>query len=326
MVAAWRSQMLPLPDPESAMKAIALFVALCGLLLSSAYLEASDVSAEHGNDMVHIGKTISVAPGESVGDAVCIGCSIHVAGRATGDLVAVGGSVQVDGTVEGDTVAVGGNLRLGPGSLIHGDATVVGGKLQRDPTSRIDGEVSNPSIIANSGSLALILLAPFVFMLLVGVVLSVLCVAVLGEQRIETIVDALRRHAGLAFLAGLGVLVGFVILVSVFHWTGPLSPMISLALFVVLLVLAVVGYAGVSAWVGHGLAPAAGLMGAVIAGAVLVGVLQAIPVLGLFAIVLFGFWALGGAALSGLGTRPEWLAERLANRHVAPRVTGAGGH
>ncbi len=307
------------------MRAIGLFVALCGLLLSSAGLEAADVSTKRGNDVVQIGKSISVAPGESVGDAVCVGCSIHVAGRATGDLVAVGGNVQVDGTVDGDTVAVGGNLRLGPGGLIHGEATVVGGKLQRDPTSRIDGEVSNPSITVHGGTLALLLLVPLLIMLLVGVVLSVLCVAILGERRIETIVGALRRHAGLAFLAGLGVLVGFVILVAVFHWTGPLSPMISLALFVALLVLGVVGYAGVSAWVGHGLAPASGLMGAVIAGAVLVGVLQAIPVLGLFAIVLFGFWALGGAALSGLGTHPEWLAERLSNRPVAPRATGAGG-
>ena len=31
------------------------------------------------------------------------------------------------------------------------------------------------------------------------------------------------------------------------------------------------------------------------------------------------------AALSGLGTRPEWLAERLSNRPVAPRATTAGG-
>ncbi|HEU5336442.1 MAG TPA: polymer-forming cytoskeletal protein [Terriglobales bacterium] len=307
------------------MRVIGLFVAFCGLLLTSAGLEASDVSAKHGNDVVQIGKSISVGPGESVGDAVCVGCSIHVAGRATGDLVAVGGSVQVDGTVDGDTVAVGGNLRLGPGSLIHGDVTVVGGKLQRDPSSRVDGEISNPSMMVHGGTLALILLVPFLVMLLVGVVLSVLCVAVVGEQRIETIVSALRRHAGLAFLAGLGVLAGFVVLVVVFHWTGPFSPMISLALFVALLVLAVVGYAGVSAWVGHSLAPASGVMGAVIAGAVLVGVLQAIPFLGLFAIILFGFWALGAAALSGLGTRPEWLAERLSNRPVAPRATTAGG-
>jgi hypothetical protein len=59
-------------------------------------------------------------------------------------------------------------------------------------------------------------------------------------------------------------------------------------------------------------------MGAVIAGAVLVGVLQAIPVLGAFAITIFGLLALGGAALSGMGTNPEWLSQRISNRPTPP--------
>ncbi len=306
------------------MKTFGCLAVLCALLITTPCLHAA-ASAEHGNDMVHVGKPINVAPGEAIGDAVCIGCSIHIAGRGNGDVVAVGGSVQVEGTVQGDAVVVGGSLRLGPGAVVHGDVSVVGGKLQRDPTARIDGEVSNPSMPFSTGSLALILLAPFLFLLFVGVLLSVLCVAVAGERRVEIIVSALRQHTGLALLAGLGVLVGFVILVSVFHWTGPLAPLVSLALFVALLALAIVGYTGVSAWVGHGLAPSAGLMGAVIAGAVLVGVLQAIPFLGVFAILIFGLLALGGAALSGFGTDPEWLSQRLASRPATPPASAAGG-
>lgn len=305
------------------MKTFGWLAVLCALLITSPGLYAA--SAEHGNDMVHVGKPINVAPGEAIGDAVCIGCSIHIAGRGNGDLVAVGGSVQVEGTVQGDAVVVGGSLRLGPGAVVHGDVSVVGGKLQRDPTARIEGEVSNPSIPFGTGSLALILLAPFLFLLFVGVLLSVLCVAVVGERRVEIIVSTLRQHSGLGLLAGLGVLVAFVIVVSVFHWTGPLAPLVSLALFVALLALAIVGYTGVSAWVGHGLAPAAGLMGAVIAGAVLVGVLQAIPFLGVFAMLIFGLLALGGAALSGMGTNPEWLSQRLANRPVTPPASAPGG-
>jgi hypothetical protein len=92
-----------------------------------------------------------------------------------------------------------------------------------------------------------------------------------------------------------------------------------------MIVLAIVGYAGVSAWVGHGLAPAAGLMGAVVAGAILVGVLQAIPLLGVFAILIFGLLALGGAALSGLGTDAEWLSQRLFSRPATPPASAAGG-
>jgi cytoskeletal protein CcmA (bactofilin family) len=307
------------------MKTFAMSAALCGLLLMSPYLYATNVSSEQGNDMVRIGKSIDVGPNQTVGDAVCIGCPIRVAGKVSGDLVAVGGRVQVDGTVQGDTTVVGGDLQLGPGAVIHGDVTLVGGKLQRDPTARVDGDISNPALMVHGGGLALLLLAPFLFMLVVGVVLCVLCVAVLGERRIEIVVDSLRRHTGLGLLAGLGVLVGFVILLVVFHWTGPLAPIVFIGLSLALLALTIVGYAGVSAWIGHGLAPAAGLMGAVIAGAVLVGVLQAVPLLGAFAITIFGLLALGGAALSGLGTNPEWLSQRLSNRPTTPPVGAAGG-
>ncbi|HKW26369.1 MAG TPA: hypothetical protein VJN48_11335, partial [Terriglobales bacterium] len=113
------------------MRTLALLASLCGLLLAAPFLHA----AEHGSDVVRVGKSIDVGPDEAVGDAVCVGCSIRIAGRARGDLVAVGGSVQVDGTVQGDTVVVGGNLRLGPGAIVHGDVSLVGGKLQRDPSA-----------------------------------------------------------------------------------------------------------------------------------------------------------------------------------------------
>src|SRR5579872_7074328 len=305
------------------MKAFAVLAALGSLLLLSPYLRAADASAEHGNDMVHVGRNISVGPNEAVGDAVCVGCSIHMAGRAGGDLVVVGGNVQVEGTVQGDATVVGGNLRLGPGAVVHGDVTTVGGRLERAPSAQVGGDITSPSLGSGTGLLAL-LLAPLICLLLVGVVLSVLCVAIFGERRIETIVSALRQHTGLGLLAGVGVLAGFVVLVAVFHWTGPLAPVVFIGLTVGLLVMAVLGYTAVSAWIGHGVAPTAGLMGAVVVGAVLVGVLQAVPVIGLLAAVIFGLFALGGAALSGLGSNPDWLSQRLSNRPPASSAGAVG--
>jgi hypothetical protein len=279
------------------------------------------VQAEHGNDVVRVGSSIYVGPNETVGDAVCVGCSMHIAGSASGDLVAVGGSVQVDGTVRGETVVVGGNLRLGPQAIVHGDVTLVGGKLERDPSARIEGQISNAPVMGNVAGLAMLMLVPFVGMLLLGVVLSVLCVAVAGERRVEIVVSTLRQHTGLGLLAGLGVVAGFVVLITAFHWTGPLAPLIAVGLSLALVAMAILGYTGVSAWVGHGLAPHAGAMGAVVAGALLVVVLQSVPFLGLFALLIFGLLALGGAALSGLGSDPEWLRERLSNR--PPSSAGA---
>src|SRR5437763_595335 len=103
------TSMLDARKPVAAMKTFALVATFCGLLQFCPSLNAADTSAKHGNDMVRVGKSIDVGPNEAVGDAVCVGCSIHIAGRAGGDVVAVGGSVQVDGTVQGDVVVVGGN-------------------------------------------------------------------------------------------------------------------------------------------------------------------------------------------------------------------------
>jgi len=150
-------------------------------------------------------------------------------------------------------------------------------------------------------------------------------VTLLGVEATTEKVQALHQHTGLGLLAGVGVVVGFVILVGAFHWAGPLAPLVFIALSLGMVALAIVGYAGVSAWIGHNLAPHAGLMGAVIAGAVLVGVLQAIPLLGAFAITIFGLLALGGAALSGMGTDPEWLSQRISNR-PAPPASATGAH
>ena len=209
---------------------------------------------DKSNDVVHIGKSISVAPNETVGDAVCVGCSIRMNGRATGDLVAVGGGIQVEGNVQGDVVAVAGHLRLGSNAFVHGDAVAVGGTLQRDPGSRVNGTVTNPRtpMMAGVGGMAMLLLVPFLGALAAGIVLSILCWLILGQARIETIVATLRAQTALALLAGLGVIVGFVVLVIALHWTGPASPFIIGVLCLLLFLLAVVGYTGVSAWIGEG--------------------------------------------------------------------------
>src|ERR1035438_3700835 len=62
-------------------------------------------------DQVHIGQSITVGENENVGDLVCIGCSIRVAGTC-GDVVAIGGRIVVDGKVRGSVVAIGGGVLL----------------------------------------------------------------------------------------------------------------------------------------------------------------------------------------------------------------------
>ncbi len=98
-----------------------------------------------GDDRVSFGRSILVGPGESAGDAVCIGCSITVAGEVKGDAAAVGGSVLVEsgGRVHGDAVGVGGKVRLEPGASVGGDAVAVGGTVQVAEGATVAGQRSN---------------------------------------------------------------------------------------------------------------------------------------------------------------------------------------
>ncbi len=73
------------------------------LLLSPAW-------AEGGQDRVSVRDDITIERGETVKDAVCIGCSIRVDGVVTGDAVTVGGHITVSGRVAGDLAAVGGSI------------------------------------------------------------------------------------------------------------------------------------------------------------------------------------------------------------------------
>jgi hypothetical protein len=70
----------------------------------------------------------------------------------TDDVVAIGGDATVDGQVEGELVVIGGNARLGPRAAVRRDVTVVGGALTRDPGATIGGEVNEVSVGGAWGS------------------------------------------------------------------------------------------------------------------------------------------------------------------------------
>src|SRR5215471_5014642 len=101
-------------------------------------------------DRVHLFKSLNVGPDEEIGDAVCIVCSVRIAGTASGDVVAVLGSVSVEGNVDGDVVAVGGAVRLAEDATVQGDTVGVGGGVSRHPTASVKGQVvseSGPGIL-----------------------------------------------------------------------------------------------------------------------------------------------------------------------------------
>ena len=93
----------------------------------------------HG-DRIQFFQNVEIGPNESVGDVVCLFCSIHNSGTS-GDNVAILGSIVVDGTVNGDCVAVGGSIRLGEDASVGGDTVGLGGGVSRHPNATAKGEV-----------------------------------------------------------------------------------------------------------------------------------------------------------------------------------------
>jgi hypothetical protein len=115
------------------------FILFAIFVLATAALPAAAKSGS-SNDRVQFGSSINVSEDEEVGDLVCIGCSIRVAGTC-GDIVAIGGRIELEGHAKGDVVAVGGGVRLGENAQVGGDVVTIGGQLARSNGSEVGGEI-----------------------------------------------------------------------------------------------------------------------------------------------------------------------------------------
>jgi len=267
-------------------------------------------------DVARFGEDLVIRAGETANEVVCFRCSVKVEGAITGDLAVFAGSLEVKGKVAGDVAVFLGNVRLGDGAEVSGDIAVFGGKIDRDPGARVSGEV-----VAMPNLLWLILFFAFLG-LVITLVLVAITYAAAGERRIGTIAQVVRERTGVALLIGLAACVGFVVLIIIFAMMGPAAPILILVLIAIVVVTSLVGFTGVSSWMGSSVAKSAGPFAAVMLGAVLITLIQAIPLLGALAGIVFTFLALGSALLTGFGTHTNWLLERVSGSPAGP--PGAG--
>lgn len=113
----------------------------------------------HGNDVVGIGHSSTLAAGER-GDAVVsiFGSAINegdavdvvsilgdtrVTGPVEDNAVSVLGNSYIDAKIDGDVVAVLGNVELGPMAEVDGDVVAVLGAVKRDPAAIVHGNVQS---------------------------------------------------------------------------------------------------------------------------------------------------------------------------------------
>jgi hypothetical protein len=273
---------------------------------------AATFPAVAAKEQVQFGMPILVEAGETIGDAVCFGCSITVHGTVEGDLVVMGGQAIVEGRVTGDAVVIGGRMTLREQARVDGDAVAMGG-LDRAPGAVIGGEVVAMPV---AGIIAAFVLAG----LLVSLFLVLVFYAIAGRTRVETIALAWRLRPGMSLLAGLGVMVASVVLGMLFQTMGPLAPVMGFLAGLAFLVAWVGGATGLCYWVGRLVVREAGPVPALLAGLLLMLAAHLVPVLGwvLFPVTVAA--ALGCATISGLGVSPYWIGEATP---VHPQASAA---
>jgi uncharacterized RDD family membrane protein YckC len=304
-----------------------------------------------GNDIVSVGHNSHLAAGEKADsvvsvfgsstsegeadDVVSVLGNTRVTGPTHGDAVAVLGNLYIDSKVEGDAVSVLGTVQLGPHAEVDGDVTSVLGAVHRTSDSIIHGSVSDVSLgefsdmdwlqtwvhaclfearplgfvagLQWAWTLALLFLAFYVFLALVFRHGVSQCVATLETQPGRTALAAL-----LAMLLTPVLLV--LLCVTVIGIAA--VPFVILLLFC----LGLFGKAVMLAWIGHriighrpeGSHPAV----AVLIGGAIALILYVIPVVGLLAYKLLGFFGFGAVVYTLV------LGQRARQAAKAERVNG----
>ena len=265
-------------------------------------------------------------------DMVLMGGSLTVRGVADGDAVTFGGSIVVDtgGQIKGDVLAFGGDIKVRDGGVIRKDAASIGGKVIIDPGGIIMGDyTSGPGFLPKNhivphlmnlpgaigrGWMNLVVFGPFAGMfgtlgIVIGLVLFIfkmlisLAIAVIvtylfpdSVNRMATILkDDFPRAALLGFL--FTVLIPFTVLFMILTIVG-----ILFVPFYIILVwlIYIFGSVGASLWIGRIIPESEdrSILVNVILGALVIGVVKNIPVIGFIVGMVIAFSAFGVVVMS----------------------------
>jgi hypothetical protein len=266
------------------------------VLLSLAFVLAA--SAE---DRESYFRPVNIPEETYTGSVICVGCDVVVRGDLHGDIVTLWGDVTVYGKVREDVVVVGGAVHLKNGAEVDQDIVALGGQITREGT-----------IVAPAGDSTAI---PWIHMpgqrsigwrgavALLGFHLCcVLLPALLLRPRaVRSVAKASQRWLVTGLLGAAVAVVysyGMLALDEYFHVSNLVE---SVFAFVFLAVLGI-GIAGIAYEIGEKLFPGTFVV-SLLAGAVVLTVLELIPYAGLLAMLLAASWATGAALWSGLGFR-----------------------
>lgn len=284
-------------------------------------------SESESGDIVRFGEDIIIEEGEVVnGDVVAIGGDIQIAGKVTGDVAAVGGDVVAKSTaiIRGDAVSVGGKVRKDPGAQIRGSRIATPfppfppKSLLRWSTMGWRGPRPHPGFFLGARFTLVLFFVFLFFTLLITLFLPN------HIKRIHTSIEEGFLKAGLVgFLADILILPVFVMLcITVIG-----IPVAFLVEPIVLFVALILGFAGISFFLGEKINQTTNLtlsspLAKVLVGGIIIELLPTLAVLtgmggGIFSpvawvlsivgwLTLYIGWTVGFGAvfLTRFGTRP----------------------
>lgn len=217
------------------------------------------------------------------------------------EAVAWNGDVQVHGAVDGPVISVGGDVWVGPEARVEGHLVSLGGQISVHPDAVVHGDrVGLAPITGDANTFEAFARR---LSLLLGMAALVVLQVNLAEDRTRNIADTIRQAPGWYAVGG-GILAAAALVTGTTALLSVLAAPLGIVVFAALAVTWTIGMAGVCRYVGDSLPGktmrpwVAGLCGAVI-----VGIVVALPTIGPFLAILAGFVALGAGALSRLGRR-----------------------
>lgn len=293
-----------------------LLLGLC-LAVSAVARQAPDASNRSTSFATSLSEPVQVPAGTRVDqDLLAMGSSITVEGQAGGDAVALRGDVIVTGHVHGDAIALSGRVRVGREGRIDGSAFSLFGGVDIAEGGRVEGRVRSLAPLApgeTAGYFTVAYSKPALvarFLVLVFWILAALIAAFAVPTTVARAAAELARHP--LRLTGIGLLLSVSAMLTLVLFVALIPLFVGIPLLVLLL-LAAVGLIAVSlAALFHavgGRVAESFSKGAVngyvelLAGALVLGLLQFVPVLGELLGLITTLAAAGAVTTTRLGRR-----------------------
>jgi hypothetical protein len=251
-------------------------------------------------DRISVLRSITVETGETVADVVCFLCSVYARGRVTEDITTFGGGIEINGKAGSDAVAIGGSIHLGPQADVSGDAIAMGGVVKQDVGAQIAGDALPMTYLFFPGQRQPFVLG-FLVLLAFNLLLTLIFYLALRQRRVENLAAASRERPVVATIVGLLL---FAVCSGLFYAATFLDRallVVESLLFMIIVAIIMAGFAGLSFGTARRVASAAKPVNTALAGATVLTILEAVPVLGLLVFLVVSSLGAGAVVVTRFG-------------------------